>query len=477
MLDPQRQAFQQGPEGPRLALGVRLFAGLGGGFGGDVHGDVADFENIHALRPGRNRQGQAGRGEGTGKDHGHAIQESPLSHQHQPLQNAPDTLSSPPNPTVVATYHSAPEEEAITQKRPKGGDKSAGGASYKAAGVDIDAGNAFVEAIKPLAQATKRPGVASDLGGFGALFDLKEAGYEDPILVAATDGVGTKLLVAEAASHHDAIGVDLVAMCVNDLVAQGAEPLFFLDYLATGKLDVEAARDLVAGIAEGCRQAGCALIGGETAEMPGLYEPGQYDLAGFAVGAVERGRVLTGETAKPGDVILGLTSSGLHANGFSLVRRVVEDLGLDYAAPAPFDPDRDLGRALLDPTRIYVKPCLAAAAAGGVRGFAHITGGGLVENLPRALPVGLMAVLDADAWPFLPVFGWLMETGIEGQEMARTFNCGIGMAVIAAAVKADEVQEVLTGPVALALRIGTVVEAEGDDAGIAIDNLESAWKP
>ncbi|MCH7936780.1 MAG: phosphoribosylformylglycinamidine cyclo-ligase [Proteobacteria bacterium] len=314
---------------------------------------------------------------------------------------------------------------------------------------------------------------------YSALFDLKEAGYEDPILVAATDGVGTKLLVAEAAGHHDAIGVDLVAMCVNDLVAQGAEPLFFLDYLATGKLDVEAGRDLVAGIAEGCRQAGCALIGGETAEMPGLYDQGQYDLAGFAVGAVERGRVLTGDTAKPGDVILGLTSSGLHANGFSLVRRVVEDLGLDYAAPGPFDPDRDLGRALLDPTRIYVKPCLAAAATGGVRGFAHITGGGLVENIPRALPEGLMAVLDADAWPFANVFGWLMETGIEGDEMARTFNCGIGMVVIAAADRADEVQDVLTGPVALALRIGAVEEAGGDDGsrGIAIDNLDSAWKP
>ena len=377
-------------------------------------------------------------------------------------------------PVGAAIYHSPSEEEGISQKGHKNG-----GGRYKDAGVDIEAGNAFVEAIKPLAEATKRPGVASNLGGFGALFDLKEAGYEDPMLVAATDGVGTKLLVAEATGHHDAIGVDLVAMCVNDLVVQGAEPLFFLDYLATGKLDVEAGRDLVAGIAEGCRQAGCALIGGETAEMPGLYKPGQYDLAGFAVGAVDRARVLTGETAKPGDVIIGLTSSGLHANGFSLVRRVVEDLGLDYAAPAPFEPDRGLGRALLDPTRIYVKPCLAAAATGGVRGFAHITGGGLVENIPRALPSGLTAVLDAKAWPFAAVFGWLMGTGIEAHEMARTFNCGIGMVVIAAAEQADEVQDILTGPLALALRIGAVEEAEGEDGsqGIAIDNLDSAWKP
>ena len=382
----------------------------------------------------------------------------------------------PPRGLVgAAIYHSPSEEEGISQKGHKNG-----GDRYKDAGVDIEAGNAFVEAIKPLAEATKRPGVASNLGGFGALFDLKEAGYEDPMLVAATDGVGTKVLVAEATGHHDAIGVDLVAMCVNDLVVQGAEPLFFLDYLATGKLDLEAGRDLVAGIAEGCRQAGCALIGGETAEMPGLYKPGQYDLAGFAVGAVERARVLTGETAKPGDVILGLTSSGLHANGFSLVRRVVEDLRLDYAAPAPFDPERGLGRALLDPTQIYVKPCLAAAATGGVRGFAHITGGGLVENIPRALPDGLTAVLDADAWPFAPVFGWLMETGIEGHEMARTFNCGIGMVVIAAADRAGAVEDALADAGMLALRIGAVEVAEGDvedgSGGIAIDNLDSAWK-
>ncbi len=323
-----------------------------------------------------------------------------------------------------------------------------------------------------MAESTKRPGAAPDLGGFGGLFDLKAAGFKDPVLVSATDGVGTKVLVAEAARHHDAIGVDLVAMCVNDLVAQGAEPLFFLDYLATGRLDVDAGVDLVKGIAEGCRQAGCALIGGETAEMPGLYEPGRYDLAGFAVGAAERGRILTGDQAKAGDVIFGLASSGLHANGFSLVRKIVEDGGLDYADPAPFDQDRPLGRALLDPTKIYVKSCLAALATGGVTGLAHITGGGLVDNIPRALPAGVNAVIDAAAWPLPAVFGWLMETGVEAEEMARTFNCGIGMAVIADAAKADEVENALSDAGELALSIGTVEKTEQGEPGVAIDNLE-----
>ncbi len=319
--------------------------------------------------------------------------------------------------------------------------------------------------------------MVSGLGGFGALFDVKAAGYADPLLVASTDGVGTKVLVAEAAGHHDAIGVDLVAMSVNDLVAQGAEPLFFLDYLATGRLDADAARDLVAGIAEGCRQAGCALIGGETAEMPGMYEPGRYDLAGFAVGAVERDRVLTGDKAAEGDVIFGLASGGLHANGFSLVRRIVADAGLDYAGPAPFDPDRPLGRALLDPTRIYVQGCLAALKTGGVQGLAHITGGGLVDNLPRALPDGLMAVLDAEAWSLPAVFAWLAgEGGIAAAEMARTFNCGIGMAVIAAAEKAGAVEDALADAGELVFRIGAVTKASEDAAGIAIDNLESAWE-
>jgi len=304
---------------------------------------------------------------------------------------------------------------------------------YRAAGVDIDAGDALVEAIGPLARSTMRPGADAALGGFGGLFDPAAAGYVDPILVAATDGVGTKLKIALAAGRHDTVGIDLVAMCVNDLVVQGAEPLVFLDYFATGKLEVETARTVVAGIAEGCRQAGCALIGGETAEMPGMYASGDYDLAGFAVGAVERGEVLTGAAVTEGDIILGLASSGLHSNGFSLVRSVVELRGIDFAAPAPFDPRRPLGEALLEPTRIYVKSCLAAIRGGGVHALAHITGGGLIENLPRVLPNDLAARLDAGAWPEPSVFAWLAEAGgIARHEMYRTFNCGIGMALIVA---------------------------------------------
>ena len=270
-------------------------------------------------------------------------------------------------------------ETAIPKKRPK----TQNGLSYRDAGVNIDAGAALVEAIEPLAKSTHRPGALGGLGGFGALFDLKAAGYRDPILVAGTDGVGTKLKVAIGAGLHDTIGVDLVAMCVNDLVVQGAEPLFFLDYFASGKLDVATGRAIVAGIAKGCRQAGCALIGGETAEMPGLYAGGDYDLAGFAVGAVERDRVLTGAKVAAGDVLLGLASNGLHSNGFSLVRRVVERAGLSLGARAPFAPRQKLGRALLAPTRIYVKSGLAALRAGGVHALAHITGGGLIENPPR----------------------------------------------------------------------------------------------
>ena len=293
-------------------------------------------------------------------------------------------------------------EEEITKKRQNQGD--GGGLGYRDAGVDIDLGDAFVEAIRPLAETTHRPGVMAGLGGFGGLFDLKATGYQDPVLVASTDGVGTKLLVAEATGEHAAVGIDLVAMCVNDVVAEGAEPVLFMDYLATGKLDVAAMREVVAGVAEGCRQAGCALIGGETAEMPGMYPPGRYDLAGFALGVVERAQIFDRGRVRPGDVVLGIVSSGLHANGFSLVRRVVEDAGLDYADPAPFDKQRTLGRALLDPTRIYVRSCLKALRTGGVRGLAHITGGGLVENLPRALPDGLVAALDADAWSLPAVF-------------------------------------------------------------------------
>ncbi|HEX6103324.1 MAG TPA: phosphoribosylformylglycinamidine cyclo-ligase, partial [Alphaproteobacteria bacterium] len=256
---------------------------------------------------------------------------------------------------------------------------------YKQAGVDIDAGNALVEAIKPLAKSTARPGSDAGLGGFGAFFDLAKAGYKDPLLVATTDGVGTKLKLAIETGRHEGIGIDLVAMCVNDLVVQGAEPLFFLDYYASGKLEVETGRRIVAGIAEGCRMAGCALVGGETAEMPGLYREGDYDLAGFAVGAVERGKAITGETVRPGDVVLGLASSGVHSNGYSLVRKVVADAGLDWSAAAPFASNRSLGEALLEPTRIYVKGTLGAARSGKVKALAHITGGGLTENIPRVL--------------------------------------------------------------------------------------------
>jgi phosphoribosylformylglycinamidine cyclo-ligase len=318
----------------------------------------------------------------------------------------------------------------------------------------------------------------SELGGFGGLFDLKAAGYTDPLLVASTDGVGTKLLIAGAAGHHATVGIDLVAMCVNDLVVQGAEPLFFMDYMATGKLDVEAGRELVAGIADGCVQAGCALIGGETAEMPGMYGPGHYDLAGFAVGAVERDRVLCGDEAQAGDVILGLASSGLHSNGFSLVRRIVEDGGFDYAAPAPFDKNTSLGRALLEPTRIYVKSCLAALAAGGVNGFAHITGGGLLENIPRVLPSGLSAVIDSNAWPLPAVFRWLAKTGaVMPMELARTFNCGIGMAVIVSPGAADDVEAALNDAGEFVIRIGTVVETSGGEDTVVLEHLSDNWPP
>ena len=342
--------------------------------------------------------------------------------------------------------------------------------------MDIDAGTRLVEAIGPLARATRRPGVLAGLGGFGALFDLKAAGYGDPILVAATDGVGTKLKIAIAAGRHDTVGIDLVAMCVNDLVVQGAEPLFFLDYFATGRLEVEAGRQILAGIARGCEQAGCALVGGETAEMPGLYAEGDYDLAGFAVGAVERARVLTGAAVASGDVVLGLASSGLHSNGFSLVRRVVADLGLDYATPAPFAPRTPLGEALLTPTRIYVKACLAALGSGAVTALAHITGGGLVENLPRVLPDGLSAVLDAKAWPLPEVFSWLArDGGVPAGEMIRTFNCGIGMAVVAAAERAAEVERALAGAGEQVHRIGRIEQQSGPGPRVRFEPGEPSW--
>ncbi|HEX3499463.1 MAG TPA: phosphoribosylformylglycinamidine cyclo-ligase [Stellaceae bacterium] len=347
--------------------------------------------------------------------------------------------------------------------------------SYRAAGVDIDAGNALVEAIKPLARATARRGADAGLGGFGALFDLKAAGFRDPILVSTTDGVGTKLKIAIAAGRHETIGIDLVAMCVNDLIVQGAEPLFFLDYFATGKLDVEIGRTIIAGIAKACEAVGCALVGGETAEMPGMYAAGDYDLAGFAVGAVERDQVLTGAGIVAGDVVLGLASSGLHSNGFSLVRRIVEQAGLDYAAPAPFAPALSLGEALLAPTRLYVESCLAALRVGGIRALAHITGGGLVENIPRVLPKTLAAELDAACWTLPPVFRWLAATaGLDHHEMARTFNCGIGMVVVTAADAAERVTNCLEEGGETVFRIGRIVE-RGDGAGSRIRNMAAQW--
>ena len=309
------------------------------------------------------------------------------------------------------------------------------GLTYADAGVDIDAGNALVDRIKPLVRATRRPGADAEIGGFGGLFDLKAAGFKDPILVAANDGVGSKVKIAIETGRHSTIGIDLVAMCVNDLVVQGAEPLFFLDYFATGKLEPEVGAAIVAGIAEGCRMAGCALIGGETAEMPGLYAGRDYDLAGFSVGAAERGTLLPRADVAAGDVILGLPSSGVHSNGYSLVRRIVADTGVAWTAPAPFAPDHDLADALLAPTRIYVKPLLSALrATAGIKALAHITGGGFPDNIPRVLPQGTTAEIDLDAIAVPRVFGWLAAQGrVAEAEMLRTFNCGIGMIVVVAA--------------------------------------------
>ena len=334
------------------------------------------------------------------------------------------------------------------------------GLTYAEAGVDIDAGNALVERIKPAAARTRRAGVASALGGFGGLFDLKAAGFRDPVLVAATDGVGTKLRIAIDTGHVDGVGIDLVAMCVNDLVCQGAEPLFFLDYFATGKLAVDQAARIVEGIAAGCEASGCALLGGETAEMPGMYPPGDFDLAGFAVGAMERGTALP-DGVVAGDVILGLASDGVHSNGYSLVRRVVEASGLDWGAKCPWGEGR-LGAALLTPTRLYVKAALAAIAAGGVHGFAHITGGGLTENLPRVLPEGLGAQIDLGAWALPPVFRWLADQGgIAEAEMLKTFNAGIGMTVVVAAEQEAAVTAALVAEGQMVTRIGTVQDGQG----------------
>ena len=334
------------------------------------------------------------------------------------------------------------------------------GITYADAGVDIDAGNALVERIKPAAKRTARPGVMSGLGGFGALFDLKGAGYSDPVLVAATDGVGTKLRIAIDTGHVDGVGIDLVAMCVNDLVCQGAEPLFFLDYFATGKLDTDTAARVIEGIAEGCARSGCALIGGETAEMPGMYPAGDFDLAGFAVGAMERGSDLPAGVAE-GDVLLGLASDGVHSNGYSLVRKLVEVSGLGWDADCPWAAG-SLGAALLTPTRLYVTQALAAVKAGGVHALAHITGGGLTENLPRVLPEGMGAEIDLAAWDLPPVFKWLAQTGDMAEaELLKTFNCGIGMIVVVAEDRAEALTAVLEEAGETVSRIGSVTGTPG----------------
>ncbi len=341
--------------------------------------------------------------------------------------------------------------------------------TYRDSGVDIDAGNALVQAIKPLVKATRRPGADADLGGFGGLFDPRAAGFKDPILVATNDGVGTKLKIAIDTGLHDTIGIDLVAMCVNDLVVQGAEPLFFLDYFATGRLDVDTARRVVGGIASGCKEAGCALIGGETAEMPGMYQAKDYDLAGFSVGAVERGEILPRGDIATGDVIIGLASSGVHSNGYSLVRKLVEREGLAWDAAASFALGKTVAQSLLEPTRIYVKPLLAAiratggsGAAGAVKGLSHITGGGLSENIPRVMPSGLAAHIDLGAFKMPPVFGWLQRAGnLDDAEMLRTFNCGIGMIVIADPARAGDVVAALKAAGEAPVTLGAVEPGRG----------------
>ena len=345
--------------------------------------------------------------------------------------------------------------------------------TYAQAGVSIEAGNALVRAIGPLARSTRRPGADADLGGFGGVFDLKATGYNDPLLVAANDGVGTKLKLAIESRRHAGVGIDLVAMCANDLIVQGAEPLFFLDYYASGKLIPEVAESVIASIAEGCRQAGCALIGGETAEMPGMYAEGDYDLAGFCVGAVERENLLDGSKVAPGDVILGLASTGIHSNGFSLVRRLAADKGWKLDRPALFDQEVILIDALMAPTRIYVKSLLQLVQAGAIHGLAHITGGGLLENIPRVLPANCHATVDADAWPLPRLMAFLQAQGnIEPEEMARTFNCGIGMVAIVANEKVTMVTEALQAAGETVFSIGTVGEGA---RGCTVTGGDETW--
>ncbi|WP_420140884.1 phosphoribosylformylglycinamidine cyclo-ligase [Sphingomonas sp.] len=345
--------------------------------------------------------------------------------------------------------------------------------SYAQAGVSIAAGNALVNAIKPLVRSTRRPGADAEIGGFGGFFDLKAAGYDDPLLVAANDGVGTKLKLAIESGRHDTVGIDLVAMCVNDLIVQGAEPLFFLDYFATGKLDAGVAQQVIAGIAYGCRVAGCALIGGETAEMPGMYAAGDYDLAGFAVGAVERAHALTGQGVEAGDLLLGLASSGLHSNGYSLVRRLAADKGWKLDRPALFDQDRLLIDWLMEPTRIYVRSLLPLVRGGKICALAHITGGGLLENIPRVLPDGLHATVDADAWEQPRIMAFLQAQGaIEPDEMARTFNCGIGMVVVVRPEAADELTAAL---VAAGERVVPIGRIDAGERGCTVRGAHGTW--
>nr|WP_137677891.1 phosphoribosylformylglycinamidine cyclo-ligase [Parerythrobacter lutipelagi] len=345
--------------------------------------------------------------------------------------------------------------------------------TYAGAGVSIEAGNALVKAIGPLVKATARPGADSEIGGFGGFFDPKAAGYRDPLLVAANDGVGTKLKLAINHDRHDTVGIDLVAMCVNDLIVQGAEPLFFLDYFATGKLENGVAERVIAGIAEGCKQAGCALIGGETAEMPGMYAAGDYDLAGFCVGAVERGEQLTGEKVAPGMVLLGLASSGVHSNGYSLVRRLAADKGWKLDRPAVFDQERLLIDALIEPTRIYVKSLLGPIRSGKIAALAHITGGGLLENIPRVLPKGAHAVVDADAWEQPRLMAFLQAQGnIEPEEMARTFNCGVGMVLAVAVGDAADVTAMLEAAGETVLQVGTIDTGE---RGCTVRGSAGTW--
>ncbi len=370
--------------------------------------------------------------------------------------------------------------------------------AYKKAGVDIDAAADLVESIKPVIRKTSRPGVMPGFGGFGALFDLKEAGYKDPILVSSTDGVGTKVKVAVDSGVNSTIGIDLVAMCVNDLVVQGAEPLFFLDYFATGKLEKSVAKEVITGVAKGCEISGCALVGGETAEMPGLYSEGDYDLAGFTVGAANREDVITGERIKDGDVILGLGSNGVHSNGYSLVRKIIADTNSSYDQPCPFTAmvryqDKDiekqtlekaetLGQALLAPTRIYVKSLLkalevkSADGTSAVKGMAHITGGGITENIPRVIPDRLMAIIDVSTWELPEVFKWLKAEGnLDNDDMARTLNCGLGMIVVCDPTKADELTKVFTQMGEIVHKIGSIEEHKQSDISITMQNRVKAW--